>query len=197
MSRRHPPDGARALSHVLVCGGSLEEWQRLDVAGWSRLIEVLTSALQASGARWLTICPYAGNCDRETTTSLLQCVAEATGGAVHGDRVSFIGRNGIVGIVDPLADGRQRFVDSVNAISAPVIDEGMIAASIFAPATDDPDLILVFGVASRVPPALVWELAYGELVFLDTPWASCNAEHVHMAVDDFQRRDRRFGGIDS
>jgi undecaprenyl diphosphate synthase len=124
-------------------------------------------------------------------------VADATGGTVSSNRVSFIGRDGIVGIVDALANGQQRFVDSVNAISSPVIDEGMIAASLFAPATDDPDLILVFGVPTRVPPALVWELAYGELVFLDSPWTSCNAEHVHMAVDDFQRRERRFGGVDS
>jgi undecaprenyl diphosphate synthase len=43
----------------------------------------------------------------------------------------------------------------------------------------------------------VWELAYSELVFLDVAWTDVNAEHVEMAIDDFLRRDRRFGGIDS
>lgn len=197
MSRMRQPEGTRALSHVLVCGGTLDEWFALTRSDWTRLIEVLTSALQASGARWLTICPYEGALPADATATILRQVADATGGTVSSNRVSFIGRDGIVGIVDALANGQQRFVDSVNAISSPVIDEGMIAASLFAPATDDPDLILVFGVPTRVPPALVWELAYGELVFLDSPWTSCNAEHVHMAVDDFQRRERRFGGVDS
>ena len=197
VSRHRSPDGARALSHVLVCGGSLNEWQALDGDSWINLVDVLTSALQSSGARWLTICPYEGHVDERETHELLGRVANAVGGTVAGSRVSFVGREGIVGIVDVVGDGRQRFVDAVNAIPHVALDEGMIATSLYAPATDDPDLILVFGVSTRVPPALVWELAYGELVFLDTPWATCNVEHVHMAVDDFQRRDRRFGGVDS
>ncbi len=197
MTRFRTQDGTRALSHVLVCGGTLDEWRRLGVDGWVVLVDVLTSALQSSGARWLTVCPYEGNGAEENVETLLEEIARATGGTVNGKRVSFIGRGGIVGIVDAVADGQQRFVDSVNAISAKPLDEEMIAASLYAPATEDPDLVLIFGRPTRLPPSLVWELAYGELVFLDTPWLSCNAEHVHMAVDDFQRRERRFGGVDS
>jgi undecaprenyl pyrophosphate synthase len=197
MARRRSAEGTRALSHVLICGGSLDDWKTLSPEGWSQLADVLTSALQSSGARWLTVCPYEGMLEEEDRLGVLDRIARALGGAIAGNRVSFIGRGGIVGIVDVVADGRRRFVDSVNAIPANSIDEGMIAASLFSPATDDPDLILVFGSPTRVPPALVWELAYGELVFLDTPWMTCNVEHVHMAVDDFQRRDRRFGGVDS
>ncbi len=169
----------------------------LSTEGWSRLVDVLTSALQSSGARWLTLCPYADGSDNGDRSDVLERIALAVGGTKSGNRVSFIGRGGIVGIVDVRADGRERFVDAVNAIPSNSLDEGMIAASLYAPATDDPDLILVFGNPTRVPLALVWELAYGELVFLDTPWAVCDVEHVHMAVDDFQRRDRRFGGVDS
>jgi undecaprenyl diphosphate synthase len=43
----------------------------------------------------------------------------------------------------------------------------------------------------------VWELAYAELVFLDVPWSGLDAEHVEMAINDYTRRDRRFGGVDS
>jgi undecaprenyl diphosphate synthase len=43
----------------------------------------------------------------------------------------------------------------------------------------------------------MWELTYSELVFLDVSWRKCNVEHVQMAINDFQRRDRRFGGVDS
>ena len=50
---------------------------------------------------------------------------------------------------------------------------------------------------TRLPPSLVWELAYAELVFLDAPWSALDSEHLEMAVDDFRRRNRRFGGLDS
>jgi undecaprenyl pyrophosphate synthase len=197
MARHRSERETRELTHVLVCGGSFEDWRMLSTEGWSRLVDVLTSALQSSGARWLTLCPYADGSDNGDRSDVLERIALAVGGTKSGNRVSFIGRGGIVGIVDVRADGRERFVDAVNAIPSNSLDEGMIAASLYAPATDDPDLILVFGNPTRVPLALVWELAYGELVFLDTPWAVCDVEHVHMAVDDFQRRDRRFGGVDS
>lgn len=197
MARRRSERETRELSHVLVCGGTFEEWQSQSVDGWSRLVDVLTSALQSSGARWLTLCPYSGDGGDRARDIVLERVARAVGGTIAGNRVSFIGRGGIVGIVDVQGDGQRRFVEAVNAIPSNTLDEGMIAASLYAPATDDPDLLLVFGVPTRVPPALVWELAYGELVFLDTPWTACDVEDVHMAVDDFQRRDRRFGGVDS
>ena len=78
-----------------------------------------------------------------------------------------------------------------------MIDEAKLAATIMAPASGEPDLILVLGSPTKIPKSLVWELAYSELVFLDVSWLKCDVEHIQMALDDFQRRDRRFGGIDS
>jgi undecaprenyl diphosphate synthase len=48
-----------------------------------------------------------------------------------------------------------------------------------------------------MPPSLVWELAYAELVFLNVPWAELDADALEIAIADFARRDRRFGGVDS
>ena len=42
-----------------------------------------------------------------------------------------------------------------------------ITEALYGPADAEPDLILVLGPPNRLPPSLVWELAYGELVFLD------------------------------
>jgi undecaprenyl diphosphate synthase len=44
---------------------------------------------------------------------------------------------------------------------------------------------------------MVWELAYSELVFIDIAWSDLNASHLELAIDDFNRRHRRFGGLDS
>jgi undecaprenyl diphosphate synthase len=43
----------------------------------------------------------------------------------------------------------------------------------------------------------MWELAYSELVFLDIDWKLCQKDDIELAVNDYQRRDRRFGGVDS
>jgi undecaprenyl diphosphate synthase len=40
-------------------------------------------------------------------------------------------------------------------------------------------------------------MAYSELVFLDIGWNDLSEEHLLMAVDDYRRRNRRFGGIDA
>jgi len=189
---------AGTLSHVVVCGGTTHEWAASSAADWQRQLGVLVESLEGSGVRWLTVCPWEGSFDETPRHAVLDLIRSVMGGTMHGNRVSFIGHGGVVCIVDVCADGRQRLVDAANALGADAaVDEGTLESALFAPALDDPDLVLVFGPPTRLPPSLMWELAYSELVFLDTPWTQCNSEHVHMAIDDFQRRDRRFGGIDT
>jgi undecaprenyl diphosphate synthase len=109
-----------------------------------------------------------------------------------------IGDHGLIVVVDTCADGRERFVNAVAQLSSSQeIDEDKLAATLLAPASGEPDLVLVLGSPTQVPESLMWELAYSELVFLNVPWLKCDVEHIQMAIDDFQRRDRRFGGVDS
>ena len=101
-------------------------------------------------------------------------------------------------VVDSCADGQQRLVNAIAQLSTnQVIDEAKLAATLMSPASGEPDLVLVLGSPTKIPESLVWELAYSELVFLDVPWLRCDVEHIQMAIGDFQRRDRRFGGVDS
>lgn len=189
---------AGTLSHVVVCGGTIHEWSVSSASDWQRQLGVLAESLEESGVRWLTVCPWGGSFDESTRDSVLHVVKSVTGGSMNGNRISFMGPGGVVCVVDVCADGRQRFVDATNSLGQDAaLDEGTLESALFAPALADPDLVLVFGPPTQLPPSLMWELAYSELVFLDTPWSQCNSEHVHMAIDDFQRRDRRFGGIDT
>jgi hypothetical protein len=185
------------------------KWSSLSLLEWERQTDVLVKSLEGSGARWLTLCPASGTFDKSAAARVLDLVCAVTGGSISptrsaGDagtsnsRATFIGDGGLICIVDVCTDGRQRFVDAVNSVSPGVaIEEGVVESALFAPALADPDLVLIFGPPTQLPESLMWELAYSELVFLDTSWKQCNAEHVHMAIDDFQRRDRRFGGIDT
>ena len=56
--------------------------------------------------------------------------------------------------------------------------------------------MLVLGAPNSLPSSLVWELAYSELVFIDTEWSHLGAAHLDEAIGSYARRHRRFGGID-
>ncbi|MEK7295644.1 MAG: undecaprenyl diphosphate synthase family protein [Actinomycetota bacterium] len=187
-----------SLNHVLVCGGTTEEWSATDSQGWESQLEALTNSVRGTGVRWLTICPFSGKLSDVEQDRIFQQVIAVSGGDQHHERVSYIAGDGLMVTIDPCADGRQRLVAAISRLQhASGFDESMLAASVLSPSHDDPDLVVVFGRPNRLPTSLVWELAYSELVFLDIPWLNCNVEHLQMAIDDFQRRDRRFGGIDS
>jgi undecaprenyl diphosphate synthase len=187
-----------SLGHVVVCGGTTHEWSAYTASDWQRQLGVIAESLEGSGVSWVTLCPWGGSFEAHDRDAVLGVVESVTGGSSRGSRISFIGQGGVVCIVDVCTDGRTRFVDALNSLANDAsIDEGTVESALFAPALADPDLILVFGPPTQLPPSLMWELAYSELVFLDTPWSQCNSAHVHMAIDDFQRRDRRFGGIDT
>ena len=69
-------------------------------------------------------------------------------------------------IVDPESDGRVRFAEAMRNLPAgAVVDEKAVTGVLYEPADVEPDLVLVLGPPTRLPPSLVWELAYGELVF--------------------------------
>lgn len=186
------------LAHVLVCGGVTEEWRATTALEWKAQLETLINAVGDTGVRWLTICPFSGVLSDEDRDQIFHKVIAACGGDIHHDRVSFIAGEGLQVTVDPCADGRQRIVAAVGRLQySHEFDEAMLGTSILSPSQQDPDLVVVLGRPHQLPASLVWELAYSELVFLDIPWTKCNVEHLQMAIDDFQRRDRRFGSIDS
>ena len=100
-------------------------------------------------------------------------------------------------LIDPCGDGRQRFAEAIGRIpkSEPV-NEATITEALYSPADCEPDLIVILGEPNRLPPSLVWELAYGELVFHPLRWDELEADHLVAAIADFDRRERRFGGLD-
>ena len=97
--------------------------------------------------------------------------------------------------------GRAEIVDAVRAmvasgVSADKIDETAIRRHLYDPEMPDPDLVVRTSGEYRISNFLLWELAYSELVFTDVLWPDFRREHLFEAVREFQRRDRRYGGID-
>lgn len=186
------------LAHVLVCAGTVIEWLATSPAQWRQQIDSLVTSVSGVGVRWLSIYPYSGQASALERTEICKAIISTFGGQRAGDRVSVVAQDGLVVVVDTCADGQERFMNAVAQLgTSQNIDEAKLAATLLAPASGEPDLVLVLGSPNVVPPSLMWELAYSELVFLNVPWLKCDIEHIKMAIGDFQRRDRRFGGIDS
>ena len=94
-----------------------------------------------------------------------------------------------------MTGGPIRAGDGQPAADEPV-NEATVSEMLYAPADCEPDLIVVLGEPTRLPPSLVWELAYGELVFRPMEWNELTNDHLVEAIADFAQRERRFGGLD-
>lgn len=97
--------------------------------------------------------------------------------------------------------GRAEIVDAVRRIAASgvapeKITEKTIARNLYDPEMPDPDLVIRTSGEYRISNFLLWELAYSELVFTDTPWPEFQRQEFFAAIREFQDRDRRFGGVD-
>ena len=167
----------------------------MTVAEWSEYITTLRSSVEQVGAGWLTVYPYSGNGNTGDDKEFVEKISNALGAVLDNGKLILRGSTSVV--IDMCADGQQRFVRAVNGLSAEKITEKNLASAILHPASSEPDLVVIFGDPTQLPPSLVWELAYSELVYLNTQWPHCNSEDIELAINDFQRRDRRFGGVDS
>jgi undecaprenyl diphosphate synthase len=74
------------------------------------------------------------------------------------------------------------------------IDENMLAANLYAPDLPDPDLLIRTSGELRISNFLLWQLAYAELVFVDTLWPDFGEHELREALAAYARRRRRFGG---
>jgi undecaprenyl diphosphate synthase len=97
--------------------------------------------------------------------------------------------------------GRAEIVDAVRALvaagtPASKIDEKAIRRHLYDPTMPDPDLVVRTSGEYRISNFLLWEMAYSELVFTDVLWPDFRRDHLFEAVREFQRRDRRYGGVE-
>ncbi|HJV04635.1 MAG TPA: polyprenyl diphosphate synthase [Actinomycetota bacterium] len=96
--------------------------------------------------------------------------------------------------------GRAEIVDAVRhlaqeGVTGARITERSIARRLYLPDAPDPDLVIRTSGEMRISNFLIWEAAYSELWFTPVLWPDFNREHLFEAIRDFQKRDRRFGGV--
>jgi undecaprenyl diphosphate synthase len=101
--------------------------------------------------------------------------------------------------------GRNEVVDAVNAIldearrkgrlDSLTVDDAAIASHLYTAGLPDPDLLIRTSGEMRISNFLLWQIAYAELYVTDTLWPDFTRTELLRAILDYQKRDRRFGGL--
>jgi undecaprenyl diphosphate synthase len=101
--------------------------------------------------------------------------------------------------------GRAEIVDAINSIldmariegslSTLRIDEDLIATSLYTSSSPDPDLLIRTSGEMRISNFLLWQIAYAELYVTETLWPDFTRTDLLQAVLEYQKRDRRYGGL--
>ncbi|MFN0146779.1 MAG: polyprenyl diphosphate synthase [Dehalococcoidia bacterium] len=82
-----------------------------------------------------------------------------------------------------------------NGIPADEVTEETIGGHLYTSHAPDPDLVIRTGAEQRISNFLIWQAAYAELYFTDAYWPDFGREDVDIALADYGRRKRKFGGL--
>jgi undecaprenyl diphosphate synthase len=100
--------------------------------------------------------------------------------------------------------GRQEIIRAVRAIAERVasrelapadIDKEIVEAHLDTAGIPDPDLVIRTSGEQRISNFLTWQTAYSEFVFLPDFWPDFDHAAFKAALEEYARRDRRFGGL--
>jgi undecaprenyl diphosphate synthase len=100
--------------------------------------------------------------------------------------------------------GRIELVDAMRSLAADVaagrllpeaIDEATVASRLYTAGLPDPDLLIRTSGEMRISNYLLWQIAYAEIHVTPVLWPDFRACHFLEALADFQKRERRYGGV--
>ena len=102
--------------------------------------------------------------------------------------INYGGRDEIVHAVKNIAEDVKNNKLDVDDISEKLIDDYLYTAGI-----PDPDLVIRTSGELRTSNFLHWQIVYSEFLFLDKYWPDFSEEDIDLAIEEYQRRNRKFG----
>ncbi len=97
--------------------------------------------------------------------------------------------------------GRAELVDAVNSLLERqngrhiTVTGELVSQSLYTASVPDPDLLIRTSGEMRLSNFLLWQIAYAEIYVTPTYWPDFRRKHLFEAIIDYQKRDRRYGGI--
>jgi undecaprenyl diphosphate synthase len=96
-------------------------------------------------------------------------------------------------IVDAVRSLARRIAD--KTLDPAQIDESVISKELYTSNIPDPDLLVRTAGEMRVSNFLLWQISYAEIYVTDVLWPEFRKGDLNKAIQDYARRDRRFGGV--
>lgn len=110
-------------------------------------------------------------------------------GMILNFALNYGGRGEIVAAVNDILQ------DVKNGIIEGEVNEELLGNYLMTKHLPDPDLLIRTSGEIRLSNFMLWQSAYTELWFTDVLWPDFNEEHLLQAVEEYQKRSRRFGGV--
>ena len=98
---------------------------------------------------------------------------------------------------DEMMRAMRRMMEDYKAgsISMDMVDEKLFSGYLDTKDIPDPDLLIRTSGEQRLSNYLLWQLAYSEFYFTDVPWPDFHKKELELAIEAYNKRDRRYGGL--
>ena len=104
--------------------------------------------------------------------------------------LNYSGRSELTDVVKRIAEAAK-----AGTLDPAAIDESTVERHLFTAHLPEPDLLIRTSGELRVSNFLLWQIAYAEIWVTDVLWPDFRRRHLLQAIADFQKRERRYGGI--
>ena len=184
------------VEYLTVYAFSTENWKRSEeeISGIMRLLGLyLKEALRDMKKNRVRFC-FFGDLSRLSPKLQKLCLDAQEQSAAYDVQVNFClnygGRQEIV-------QAAQRFAADVTQgrRSAEELNEEIFSEYLYSKDVPDPELIIRPSGEKRTSNFLLWQSAYSEYVFMNVLWPDFSPEHLDEAIEEYHRRNRRFGGV--
>jgi undecaprenyl diphosphate synthase len=183
------------VSYLTLFGFSSENWKRPqreigDLMGLLRFyLKSEIAELRDNGIR-LTVIGDRSRLDKD----IVQLIEQAERETGQGARLNLVLALSYGGRQEILSAARRLAEQAVSGRIVPSdIDDRMFASYLDTANIPDPDLLIRTSGEQRISNFLLWQLAYAELVFTEVLWPDFGAEDLGAAIEEFNRRERRYG----
>jgi undecaprenyl diphosphate synthase len=185
------------VQYLTIYSFSSENWARPaseidDLMGlMRRFIRRDMAELHQNGVR-ISVIGERDRVDTELLSLIDEAVALTSGNSALNLQIAFN-----YGSRSEIAKAARRLAERVLAgtLEPHEITPEALSAALDTHGVPDPDLLIRTSGEQRLSNFLLWQSAYTEFVFLDAFWPDFGREQLEQAIDEFRRRDRRFGGV--
>jgi undecaprenyl diphosphate synthase len=110
--------------------------------------------------------------------------------------LNYGGRAELVDAFNTILDHfRKKASNGNGALANFRIDEETIAENLYTAGLPDPDLLIRTSGELRISNFLLWQIAYAEIYVTETLWPDFRRAELYAALADYQKRERRYGGL--